>query len=105
MSSLASGVNITTYASGRIYLSIGAGLTSPNAGNGYAPNFNNPDLADFSTRWDKIELTIQPGANGTSGGVNLTSQDFFGLPLDVTTTGGSQAPAHLTWHAGHSHSL
>ncbi len=98
LSSLASGVNITTYADGRIYLSIGSGLTTPNAGNGYAPNYNNPNLGDFTTRWDKIELTIGPSATGTTGGVNLTSQDFFGLPLDVTTTGGSQAPAHLTWH-------
>ncbi len=101
LSSLASGVNITTYTNGRIYLSVGSGLTTPNDGNGYAPNYNNPNLGDFSTRWDKIELTIAPGtgSNDTSGGVNLSSQDFFGLPLDVTTTGGSQAPAHLTWHA------
>ncbi len=99
LSSLASGVNITTYLDGRIYLSLRDPLTTPDSSNGYAPNFNNPNLGDYATRWDKIELTIKPGPNGTSGGVNLTSQDFFGLPLDVTTTGGSQAPAHLTWHA------
>jgi hypothetical protein len=99
LSSLASGVKITTYDAGRIYLSLGSKLVTPNPGNGYAPNFDNPNLDDFTTRWDKIERSIAPGPNGTMGGVNLTSQDFFGLPLDVATTGGSQAPANLTWRA------
>lgn len=98
--SLASGVSITNYADGRIYFSIGSGLTTPNESNGYAPNYDNPNLPDFTTRWDKIELTIQTGSDGvTTGGANLTSQDFFGLPLSLTTSGGSQAPAHLTWRA------
>jgi hypothetical protein len=99
LSSLASGVNILSFADGRIFLSLGSELTTPTIDNGYAPNFDNPNLGDFTTRWDKIELTIGPGTDGnTTGGVNLTSQDFFGLPIKVTTTGGSQKPADLTWH-------
>ncbi len=97
LSSLSQGVNITTYDSGRIYISLQNQLTTPNAGNGYAPNFNNPNLGDFATRWDKVEVTIAPGPPATSGGANLTSQDFFGLPLSITTSGGTQTPANLTW--------
>jgi hypothetical protein len=101
LAQLSSGVNITEYRSGRIFVSLGVPLVTPTEANGYAPNFDNSTLGDFTTRWDKFEITVTP-ANGnvaTSGGANLTSQDFFGIPLDITTTGGSQPPDHLTWRA------
>jgi hypothetical protein len=100
ISDLSKGVRITHYDSGRIFISIGSGLTA-GPGNDYTPNFANPNLADFTTRWDKIEITFVPNANGvgSSGGANLTSQDFFGIPLEITTSGGTVAPANLTWHA------
>lgn len=51
MTSLAQGVTLHQFLSGRIYVSYGAGLNA-NAGNAYNPNFANPSLPDYSTRWD-----------------------------------------------------
>lgn len=104
LADLASGVNVTQYDSGRIFVSLGSALTTPTSTNGYAANFDNPNIADFETRWDKFEITVAPpngntGA-GTSGGANLTSQDFFGIRLDILTTGGSLPSDHLTWTPG-----
>jgi hypothetical protein len=110
LSVLSAGVRITKFDSGRIFISLGSPLTSPNPDNGYSPNFNNPNLADFSTRWDKIEMTFEPAATnpdipcGTTGpyagGANLSSQDFFGIPLQIVTSGGGKTPANLTWREG-----
>ncbi|CAM2148418.1 protein of unknown function [Pararobbsia alpina] len=103
LAALVSGVNVTQYDSGRIFVSLENSLTTPTEANGFAPNFDNPNLDDFGTRWDKFEITIAPPDGntgvGTSGGANLTSQDFFGIRLDIVTSGGSLAPAHLTWRA------
>jgi hypothetical protein len=100
-SELSQGVYISEYDSGRIFISIGSTLTTPNSGNGFAANYNNPNLADFATRWDKVELTysVDPVLNTGAGGADLTSADFFGMPLDIVTTGGTVAPTHLTWRA------
>lgn len=92
MSTLTQGVKLSNFNSGRIYISYGSGLTA-NAANCWSPNFANPGLADYSTRWDKVELTW----NGVAGGANLTAQDFFGIPLQLTSSGGGQAGATLTW--------
>lgn len=94
MSSLAGGVTLNNFSSGRIYISYGAGLTA-NSGNQWSPNFLNPSLADFTTRWDKVEVTW----DGTAGGANLTCQDFFGIPLQVDVSGGGQPTKTLTWRA------
>jgi len=93
MSQFSSGINITQFISDRIFISLGAGLTTPDEGNGFSPNFDNPNLDDFTTRWDKIEATFVNGV----GGANLTSQDFFGIPMDIMSSGGGQSPTHLTW--------
>lgn len=97
MSALAQGVTLSNYNSGRICISYGAGLTA-DASNCWAPNFNNPSLADYGTRWDKVELTW----NGVSGGANLTAQDFFGIPLQLAASGGGQPSTTLTWWKGTS---
>jgi len=99
LSELAEGVLLRRYESGRIFVSLGAPLMSPSEHNGYAPNFANPSLADFTTRWDKIEITCGPGGEGSSGGANLSAQDFFGIPLRISTSGGTQTPVTLTWRA------
>ena len=110
ISILSAGVQITKFDSGRIFISLGSPLTSANPGNGYAPNFNNPNLADFSTRWDKIEMTFEPAATNPdipcnttgpyTGGANLSSQDFFSIPLQIVTSGGGKTPTNLTWRKG-----
>lgn len=91
---LSSGVTISDFPSGRIFVSLGAPLTSATSTNGYAPNFSNPSVADYGTRWDKVEITY----TGGSGGANLTSQDFFSVPLQVSTSN-TATPMTLTWHA------
>lgn len=97
MSSLSKGVTLRKFNSGRIYISYGSGVTA-NPGNAYNPNFANPSLADYSTRWDKVELDW----SGTAGGANLTAQDFFSIPLQLNATGGGVSPTTITWHASPS---
>ena len=48
---------------------------------------------------DKYEITYGVPASGgaPTGGANLSSTDFFGIPLQLQTTGGSQ-PKTLTWN-------
>jgi hypothetical protein len=92
MSDLAQGVTLSNYNSGRICISYGAGLTA-DASNCWSPNFNNPALDDYGTRWDKVEITW----NGVAGGANLTAQDFFGIPMQLQSSGGGQPATTLTW--------
>jgi len=86
---LIEGVSLTTSRDGRICISLGKALTTATASNGYSPNFANPSLADYGTRWDKAEITYVDG----SGGINLSAQDFFSVPLRITTDGQKS----LTW--------
>lgn len=90
---LVDGVDVTKYKSGRVFVSLGSKLIDLSASNDYAPNFLNPNGPNFTTRMDKYEITY----NGSTGGANLSSTDFFGLPLKLQTTGGSQ-PTTLTWN-------
>jgi hypothetical protein len=80
------GVSLYYSHSGRICISLGAPLTTPSAANGYAPNFANPSLGDYSTRWDKAEITYN-GSSGGSGGINLSAQDFFSIPMQIKAAG------------------
>ena len=79
----------------RVLVSLANGLTMHPDG---SANFANPDpdnagqLLDFQTRWDKSEFAY----NGTSSGANLTSTDFFGLPMKLTTTQASHPSQTLT---------
>jgi hypothetical protein len=93
LSTLVKGVSLQEFTSGRIYISLGGKLTTATASNGYSPNFDNPNLGDFTTRWDKVEITYKPG----SGGANLSAQDFFGIPLRLVSRGGGQTDTVLTW--------
>lgn len=92
MTQLSQGVTLSYFYSGRIYISYGAGLTA-DASNCWDPNFANAGDTDFSTRWDKVELDW----DGNAGGADLTAADFFGIPLQVQTTGGGVAPMTLSW--------
>ena len=98
LSTLASGVDVTKYTSGRVFVSLGSPLTGLSAGNDYAPNFVSPTSPNFLTRMDKYEITYGPSKTGVlTGGANLSATDFFGIPLKLQTKGGSQ-PTTLTWN-------
>ena len=99
LSTLAAGVDVTQYTSGRVFVSLGSPLTGLSAGNDYAPNFVSPASPNFLTRMDKYEITYGVPASGgpPTGGANLSSTDFFGIPLKLQTKGGSQ-PTTLTWN-------
>jgi fibronectin-binding autotransporter adhesin len=105
LSSLAHGVDVTKYKAGRVFVSLGSPLTGLSASNAYTPNFLNPSLPNFTTRMDKYEITYTPATPATpstpatpaTGGANLSSTDFFGIPLKLQTTGGAQ-PTTLTWN-------
>ncbi|QOY85879.1 beta-1,3-glucanase family protein [Paludibaculum fermentans] len=97
LTDLSAGVALSHFNSGRIYFSLGSPLTTANSSNGYSPNFANPSLPDFSTRWDKVEIDLDSAETGLAGGANLSAQDFFGIPLQIDSDGGRFAPAHLTW--------
>jgi hypothetical protein len=86
------GVTLSNFNSGRVYVSLGAPLTV-NAANSYNPNFANPGLADYGTRWDKVELSFTNGV----GGANLSAQDFFSVKLQASASGGGQPATSLTW--------
>ena len=81
----------------RVLVSLGNGLSIASDG---SANFANPDpgnaaqLLDFQTRWDKFEFAY----DGATGGANLTSTDFFGLPMKLTTTQASHPSQTLTWN-------
>ena len=47
LSTLAAGVDVTKYASGRVFVSLGSPLIDLSAGNNYAPNFVAPGSAKF----------------------------------------------------------
>lgn len=98
LSALTQGIQINQIASGRIYVSLGVALTTPNSSNGYAANFSNATIGDFSTRWDKFEMDFTPAAGTVpaSGGANLTATDFFSLGMKIATTGGTAAPTTLS---------
>jgi hypothetical protein len=99
LSTLAAGVDVTKYTSGRVFVSLGSPLIGLTANTNYAPNFVSPTSPNFLTRMDKYEITYGVPASGgaPTGGANLSSTDFFGIPLKLQTKGGSQ-PTTLTWN-------
>jgi hypothetical protein len=104
ISDLSDGVDVTEYNSGRVFVSLGAPLTGLTPSNSYAPDYaapqNNPN---FLTRFDKYEINY---VNGT-GGANLSSADFFGIPLQLRSTGGgpTASPKTLTWYNSNTRSV
>jgi hypothetical protein len=100
LSDLSGGVDVKQYDSGRVFVSLGSPLTDLSATNDYAPNFVAPqDNPNFLTRFDKYEINYVTKNGVTSGGANLSSADFFGIPMQLTTTGGAQQKT-LGWNAG-----
>ncbi len=76
------GIDLQTLSSGKLLFSLGGTLTTSQN-----TNFNNPSVADYGTRWDKVEMTYS--AAGNSGSANLTATDFFGFELTLQTYNGS----------------
>jgi hypothetical protein len=63
-------------AFGRVWISLGDRLQNVDA-----PNFNNPNLPNYRTRWDKIEWTVDGSQFQCA---NLSSADFFSVPLEIS---------------------
>ena len=103
MSSLSNGVDVTEYKSGKVFVSLGVGLTDLTAAADYQPNFVAPGTPNFLTRFDKYEISYVGG----SGGANLSSADFFGIPLQLQSTGGgpTASPKTLTWYNSNTASV
>ena len=93
LTDLSQGATLNSFISGRVFFSLGAPLTSATQATGYSPNFDNPNLPDFGTRWEKVEISYDPAAS--TGGANLSAVDFFSMRLQLDTSGGTQQPAHL----------
>jgi subtilisin-like proprotein convertase family protein len=89
-----SDIRLTSFRGGKIFISLGSDLTSASAGTAWNPNFNNPSLPDYNTRWDKVEISYATGL--PSGGINLTAQDFFGIPLQINTYTAANPDTPLT---------
>lgn len=64
---------------GRIYFSLGSPLPVSN----FPPEPVNPDIPSYNVRFDKIEITYNP--NDPNSVANLTSIDFFAIPLAIQT--------------------
>lgn len=94
---LANGVAVRTADRIRIYISLDFPLVSPHEGNNYAANYLDPRAGDFFTRWDQFELNYNNQV-ANSGEAHLTSQDFFGIPLQLVSQGGRVPASKLTWH-------
>ena len=95
-----SDIKLTSFRRGRIYISLGSKLASASAAMAFNPNFSNPSLPDYNTRWDKVEITYSPGDPGS--GANLSATDFFSVPLQLNTfaTANPDTPSTtLTWRA------
>jgi hypothetical protein len=92
LSTLAAGVDVTQYTSGLVFVSLGSPLVGLTPGANYAPDFASPTSPNFLTRMDKYEITYGVPASGgaPTGGANLSSTDFFGIPLQLQTTGGGR---------------
>jgi Beta-1,3-glucanase len=93
-------IKLTNFRGGKIFISLGSAFKSASAGTAWNPNFNNPSLPDYNTRWDKIEITYASGLS--SSGANLSATDFFGIPLQINNykAANPDAPVTtLTWTA------
>ena len=82
LSTLAAGVDVTKYTSGRVFVSLGSPLIDLSAGNQYAPNFEAAIVAggpnpNFLTRMDKYEITYGPSATRRSDRRRQSELDRF----------------------------
>lgn len=73
------GINLNYDIGGRIFFSLGDPLDDPSI----PPEPNNPSIASYYTRFDKIELTYSP--DNVYSVANLTIIDFFSIPLCLKT--------------------
>jgi len=90
---LASGIALTRYdGGGRICFSVGKPLPD-----GQTPEPTNPDISSYHVRFDKIEMTYVP--NSPFNCANLTSLDFFAIPLRIRTYKNGQLQQTLTFNA------
>jgi hypothetical protein len=87
---VAAGIQLNSFRGGRIFVSLGTPLQdSP------PPEATNPSIPSYHIRFDKIELTY---SNTDPASVaNLTSIDFFAIPISLTTYKGGQPVKSLSF--------
>lgn len=79
-------ITLESYTNGRIFMSLGAGVAGDDP-----PEMVNPAIPSYSVRHDKIEITYSDADENSCA--NLTSVDFFGIPLEINTyQSGSTTP-------------
>jgi hypothetical protein len=76
ISQLGNSVNLVSYIGGRVFVSLGAGVANP-------PEPVNSNIPSYHVRHDKFELTYS--ATNSASCADLTSVDFFSLPLEINT--------------------
>lgn len=87
LAQIGSGIQLQSFNSGRIYFSLGSPL--PVSTNDPEPV--NPSVSGYNVRFDKIEITYSP--DNPTGTANLTTIDYFGIPLAIQTyTANSASP-------------
>lgn len=96
LAELNQGILLTKFLAGRICIKLGRKFESvPNAATGNNPNFNNPSLPDFKSRWDKAEITYN--ITDPSSSIDLTASDFFSVRLSIRTYHAGNLRETLTW--------
>ena len=78
---IGSGLVLQSFLGGRIYFSLGTALVGTDA-----PEPVNPSVENWGTRFDKMEMFYQPGAVSVA---DMTSFDFFAIPMTIKTYQGS----------------
>lgn len=100
-------IELNEFLTGKIFVSYGTALTiepqnNPQKIDPYHPDFqDNSGDQRSSIRWDKLELTYQPAAKGSSV-INMSASDFFSIPLSLTSSLDGQASKPLGWKDGTS---
>ena len=82
---LPSGIDLTGF-SGRMYVGYGTPWTFANAG--YEPSPTNPSDANYTKRYDKVELTYFGNAADVA---DTTSIDYFSIPVGLEVYQGGTA--------------
>jgi hypothetical protein len=91
LSALKSGIGMTKFIGGRVYVCYDAPWTFARAG--YEPSPVNPTDPDYLKRYDKMEMTY----TGTEYDVaDTTSIDFFSIPMELYISKGGKPAGSVT---------
>lgn len=91
-------INLTSVIGGKIFFAY-SGTTSGFSGNDGNPHFSYPyPSPNVNLRWDKVEITYQPGDTSPgSSAVNLSAVDFFSIPMELHAFSGTKQVGFSGW--------